>query len=114
MSPSEAQPNRVSFTAPRPLTSDPRRPLQVNGHLTPTAGSTCADTIARFLRGRCGLCATSCSIAVSTNPSGTGRPERALGVFRVCGVYRHKGINVKRFAPLGAKKEKLTQCGGNV
>lgn len=100
--------------SPRPLTSDPHRPLQVNGHLTPTAVSTCADTIACFLRGRCGLCATSCSIAVSTNQSGTGRPERALGVFRVCGVYRHKGINVKRFAPLGVKKEKLTQCGGNV
>lgn len=61
-------------------------------------------------------CVTSCSIAVSTNQSGTGRPERALGMFlcaSVCGVYRQGGISVKRFAPLREKKEKLTQCEGH-
>lgn len=32
----------------------------------------------------------------------------------VCGVYRQKGIDIKGFAPLRGKEEKVTQCAGNV
>lgn len=51
---------------------------------------TCSDMLTCFLPDHGCLCVwLPESIAVSTNRSGTGRPERALGVF-VCGVYGQK------------------------